>query len=72
MMSIKVHVMRCTRAGNVQNMKPVQCCTGFIFCTFPEIVRAKYSFHIHFRLQEVEVKLTVEVERVERECMGCQ
>ena len=27
----------CTTAKNVQNMKPVQICTGFIFCTFSAI-----------------------------------
>ena len=27
-------------AGNLQNMKPLQICTGFIFCTFPASVTA--------------------------------
>ena len=41
-------------AGNEQNMKPVQFCTGFIFCTFPEILIAKNSYHMHYRLPEVK------------------
>ena len=27
-----------TQAGNVQNMKPVQNCIGFIFCTIYPVV----------------------------------
>ena len=27
-----------TQAGNVQNIKPVQNCTGFIFCTIFPVV----------------------------------
>ena len=29
------------KARNVQNMKPVQFCIGFIFCTLPAIVTQK-------------------------------
>ena len=29
---------------NVQNMKPVQVCTGFIFCTFPATVTARHNY----------------------------
>ena len=32
--------LRCTIVQNVQNMKPVQLCTGFLFCTFPSSVTA--------------------------------
>ena len=35
------HVLVCTTAGNLQNMKPVKNCTYFIYCTFPAVV------HIH-------------------------
>ena len=28
----------CQTRGNVRIMKPVQNCTGFIFCTFPAVV----------------------------------
>ena len=27
-----------TIGGNIQNMKPVQICTGFIFCSFPTVI----------------------------------
>ena len=27
-------ILKCTTSGNVQNIKPVQICTGFIFCSF--------------------------------------
>ena len=49
MMSIMV--MMCTSAGNVQNMKHVQNCTGFIFCSFSSSVIAKYNYQVYFRLQ---------------------
>ena len=29
--------------GNEQNMKSVQFCTGFIFCTFPGIFKTKQN-----------------------------
>ena len=35
-------------ARNVQNIKPVQFCTGFIFCTFPAVMIVVYNFHMHF------------------------
>ena len=34
---------------NVQNMKPVQVCTGFIFCTFPALVTTKHNYHAYFK-----------------------
>ena len=33
------YVMLSQAHGNVQNMKPVQICTGFIFCKFQPVVR---------------------------------
>ena len=34
-----------TALGNTQNMKPIQFCTGFIFCTIYVIVTAYYTKH---------------------------
>ena len=34
---------------NVQNMKPVQVCTGFIFCTFPATVTARHNYRAYFK-----------------------
>ena len=30
-------------------MKPVQFCTGFIICAFPEVATAKEIYQIHFK-----------------------
>ena len=30
-------------------MKPVQLCTGFILCTFPASVTAKFNYQIHLK-----------------------
>ena len=34
--------------GNVQNMKPVQFCTGFIFCLFSAILATKLNHFKYF------------------------
>ena len=36
-----------TYSGNVENMEPVQNCTGFIFCTFHVIVLNTSSFTVY-------------------------
>ena len=37
-----------TIAENVQNMKPVQFCTGFIISTFPATVTVRENLHVHY------------------------
>ena len=37
----RVLILKVYRLMNRKNMKPVHCCTGFIFCTFPATVAAK-------------------------------
>ena len=44
--------MRFTFALNVQNMKPVQFCTGFIFCTLTRL----YTLSLRFSLIEAPVQ----------------
>ena len=35
-----------TIGGNIQNMKPVQICTGFIFCSFPTVIHLEHTLHL--------------------------
>ena len=47
---------------NVQNMKPVQLCTGFIFCSFPGVDRVKsgnfgHQVNSDIHLQTVEIQM---------------
>ena len=48
-------------AWYVQNMEPVQICTGFIFCTSPAIVTPNLSKSIYYRYCQPSIRESADI-----------